>query len=193
MKASSKPSIRRKSQLAVQTRHSALGEQFILLPPSPGVIENVADVQPQLMFTENETNVETLYGSENAQPYVKDAFHKHIVDGADEATNPSHQGTKSCAWFAFDEGDGIPPGEFAVVRFRLSRKYMEQLDEEVFDHIIERRREEANEFYRSVSQSQWPMTFELSSARLFLECFGASNISCGINGRMEIQATYRYH
>jgi len=47
----------------------------------------------------------------------------------------------------FDEGDGIPPGECAVVRFRLSRKYEGYLDEEHFDKVIKQRKLKANKFY----------------------------------------------
>jgi hypothetical protein len=98
------------------------------------------DVQPKFLFTENDTNYEVLYGSKNPQPYVKDAFHRYIVDGERGAVNPK-TGTKSAAWFAFDEGGGVGPGECAVVRFRFSRKYEGYLDEEEFDDIIEKRRE----------------------------------------------------
>lgn len=34
-----------------------------------------------LLFTENETNAERLFGSKNNTPYVKDAFHRYIVNG----------------------------------------------------------------------------------------------------------------
>lgn len=82
---------------------------------------------------------------------VKDAFHRHIVDGEFSAINPLCRGTKSAAWYAFDEGDGVPPGECAVVRFRLSKKHQGYLDEELFDDIIEQRRNEADEFYWRIS------------------------------------------
>ena len=34
---------------------------------------------PELLFTENETNFERLFGAPNASPYVKDAFHDYVV------------------------------------------------------------------------------------------------------------------
>lgn len=40
-------------------------------------------VIPELMFTENDTNFERLYGGINVTSYVKDAFHDHII--------PSHR------------------------------------------------------------------------------------------------------
>ena len=36
---------------------------------------------PALLFTENETNAERLFGAPNATPYVKDAFHDYVVAG----------------------------------------------------------------------------------------------------------------
>ncbi|MCK7500645.1 MAG: hypothetical protein MZW92_68290 [Comamonadaceae bacterium] len=35
----------------------------------------------QPLFTENESNAERLWGAANATPYVKDAFHRHVIDG----------------------------------------------------------------------------------------------------------------
>ena len=149
--AQEKPLIRQFSRLSAATSHHKVGRQFIRLSPSPGINESGNDVQPEMLFTENDTNFKALYGSKNSQPYVKDAFHRRIVDDERNATNPRHEGTKSCAWYAFDEGDGIPPGECAVVRFRLSRKNEEYLDEELFDNVFEKRKQEADEFYDKIS------------------------------------------
>jgi hypothetical protein len=106
------------------------------------------DVHPELLFTENETNVKRLYGQKNPQPYVKDAFHRLIVDGESNAINPRCVGTKCGAWYSFRD---VGPNECAVVRFRLSRKFDGYLDEEVLDDVIEQRRAEADEFYWRIS------------------------------------------
>ena len=146
-----KPSIRQIAPLTAQTSHDKLGHQFIQLSPSPGVGNSDVDVQPKMLFTENDTNLNKLYDTKNPQPYVKDAFHRYIVDGERSAINPRVRGTKSCAWYPFDEAEGVLPGECAVVRFRLSKKYEGYLDEEYFDEIIEKRRVEADEFYWRIS------------------------------------------
>lgn len=112
-----------------------------------------------MLFTENETNLHALYGSENPQPFVKDAFHRHIVDRERGAVNPRCRGSKLGCWYAFDEDEGVPSGECAVVRFRLSKKYEGYLDEELFDDVIEKRRIEADEFYWRISPL--PMTDDL--------------------------------
>ena len=42
-------------------------------------IDLTCDGEPELLFTENETNAERLFDSPNRTPYVKDAFHEYIV------------------------------------------------------------------------------------------------------------------
>ena len=43
---------------------------------------------PELLFTENETNAERLWGQPNPTPYVKDAFHRYVISGEQDAVNP---------------------------------------------------------------------------------------------------------
>ena len=146
-----KPSIRIVGPMTAQSKHPKLGNRFFQLSPSPGTGPNAEDVPPKLIFTENDTNYQALYGQKNPQPYVKDAFHRWIVDEEKGAINPRCHGTKCAAWYAFDQGDGVPPGECAVVRFRLSRRFDGYLNEELLDDIIEQRRAEADEFFWRIS------------------------------------------
>jgi hypothetical protein len=53
----------------------------------------------ELLFTENESNSERLWGMPNAQPYVKDAFHRRVIDGQADAVNPVQHGSKFAAWY----------------------------------------------------------------------------------------------
>jgi hypothetical protein len=108
-----KPSIRAHAECMAKSSHHVLGSRYILFSPSPGVGESGEDVLPELMFTENDTNFKSLYGQKNEQPYVKDAFHRYIVDGEKDAINPHQVGTKSAAWFEFNEDGGVRPGECA--------------------------------------------------------------------------------
>ena len=50
----------------------------------------------ELLFTENETNTERLFGVPSPTPYVKDAFHAYVVNGKREAVNPAANGHQSC-------------------------------------------------------------------------------------------------
>ncbi|PNP41237.1 hypothetical protein TGAMA5MH_07107 [Trichoderma gamsii] len=154
-----KPNIAAYTEDSAKSKHWKLGERYFLLSPSPGVGSSGTDVMPQLMFTENDTNYERLYEQENPQPYVKDAFHRYIVDGEKGAINPNQTGTKCAAWYNFNEDGGVNPGECAVVRFRFTKRDESYLDEEEFDDLIEKRREEADEFYYRLSPL--PMTEDL--------------------------------
>lgn len=45
------------------------------------VIEGGKPVESRWLFTENETNTQKLFGSENDSPFVKDSFHRFIIEG----------------------------------------------------------------------------------------------------------------
>ncbi|KAK6345439.1 hypothetical protein TWF718_007355 [Orbilia javanica] len=147
-----KPHIAKQTAMIAKAEHWRLGTRYIQLSPSPGVSADAADVSPELIFTENDTNFAKLYGGNNPTPYVKDGFHRYIVNQELGAVNPANTGTKAAAWYAFDEADGVPPGGCAVVRFKFSRVTEPgAIDEELFDEIIEARRCEADEFYWRLS------------------------------------------
>jgi len=96
-----------------KSNHPSLGERYLLLAPSPGVGPSGEDVHPKMLFTENDTNFELLYGGENHSKYVKDAFHRYVVKGEMDAVNPAGTGTKCAGWFVFNDSGGVSPGECA--------------------------------------------------------------------------------
>ncbi len=53
--------------------------------------------QAQCLFTDNESNAERLWGHPNASPYMKDAFHRYLVEGELDAVNPQARGSKFAA------------------------------------------------------------------------------------------------
>src|SRR5580698_3996813 len=71
---------------------------------------------PPLLFTENETNNERLFGSPNASRYVKDGINNFVVDGNRDSVNPEKTGTKSAAHYQVNVG----AGKSATIRLRLS-------------------------------------------------------------------------
>ncbi|KAH8729975.1 Six-hairpin glycosidase-like protein [Ilyonectria robusta] len=146
-----KPAIEKSGDNTARVRHRSLGERYLTLSPSPGVGSSGEDVLPQMLFTENETNLDALGLGTNKGPYVKDAFHRRIVNNDLKAVNPGQTGTKFAAWYTFDEDGGVPPGECAVVRFKLMRQNEEYLDEELLDDVVEQRQAEADEFYYRIS------------------------------------------
>ena len=60
------------------------------------------DGAPELLFTDNESNAQRLWGQPNASPYVKDAFHQYIIAGRRDAVNPAKTGTKAAAHYVLE-------------------------------------------------------------------------------------------
>jgi len=71
--------------------------------------------QPGLLFTENETNYQRLYGGKN-RSYVKDAFHGYVIRGDKAAVNPGQVGTKMAALYRL----GLGAGESMTLKLRLT-------------------------------------------------------------------------
>ncbi|GIV80594.1 MAG: glucosidase [Litorilinea sp.] len=113
--------------------------------PEAGVYWLYAEDADQLLFTENETNRERLFESPNPCPYVKDAFHRYLVEGDLAAVNPENVGTKGAALYSREIG----PGKAVQLRLRLAPAELSHpLDG--FDPIFARRQEEADAFYAAI-------------------------------------------
>ena len=106
--------------------------------------------KPSLLFTENETNNQRLFGSPNAAPYVKDGINDFVVAGRREAVNPRQEGTKAAAHYKLHVG----PGETAIVRLRLTETAPAAIGDPFggrFAQIVATRQQEADEFYRAIT------------------------------------------
>jgi hypothetical protein len=110
----------------------------------------VSEGRPELLFTENETNYQRLFGYANRTPYVKDGINNYVVGGARDAVNPSPEGTKAAAHYPVT----IPPSGNTVLRLRLTdQQPVEDALDLGFDRVFEERLGEANEFYSMVIPS----------------------------------------
>ncbi len=89
----------------VRASDPALGERYLY-----------CSGETSLLFTENETNTQRIFGVPNRLPYVKDSINDLIVQGQHEAVNPEKKGTKASAHYRLT----VKPGESQVVRLRLS-------------------------------------------------------------------------
>ena len=109
-------------------------------------------VQPDILFTENETNMERLFGSRSASPYVKDAFHERIVNGVYTATNSANIGTKAGAHYRLS----IPARESITLTLRLAAEadVQARLGLRHIDETLRTRRGEADLFYASKLPAQ---------------------------------------
>jgi hypothetical protein len=110
-----------------------------------------ADGAANLLFAENETNAERLFGALNRTPYVKDGINNYIVHGRQDAVNAGKTGTKASAHYPLT----IPAGESRILRLRLSDAAPAKAGVfgNGFDTIVKARRQEADEFYATVIPS----------------------------------------
>jgi hypothetical protein len=118
--------------------------------PTLGEFRLDCDGDPELLFTDNETNTQRLWGTPPASPYTKDAFHRRVVDGDVRAVNPAGRGTKCAAWYVID----LPAGGSRSLRLRLRQASPSAppLAEPFagFDAIVARRIAEADHYHRTV-------------------------------------------
>ena len=119
---------------AVVARHPELGEYWMY-----------GHRNADLLFTNNETNAERLWGSPNAAKYVKDAFHRRVVDGAVDAVDPARRGSKFAGW----SRQTLAPGE----RFELGLALSARATPSPFARsaaVFSARQAEADAFYRDL-------------------------------------------
>ncbi|MDE3055163.1 MAG: glucosidase [Verrucomicrobiota bacterium] len=98
------------------------------------------------LFTNNESNAQLLWGQLNSSPYVKDAFHRYLIENEESAIHPEAKGTKAAFHYAFP---AIGPGETRVVSLRLSNTKKESPFTD-FDQVFLDRKKEADLFYASI-------------------------------------------
>jgi hypothetical protein len=106
--------------------------------------------EPVLLFTENETNTERIFGTPNRSPYVKDGFDNYVVHGRLTTVNPQQTGTKAAALYSRK----VDAETAAVLKLRLSHASAEAGGDpfgKSFDEIFAARQREADLFYQSVT------------------------------------------
>jgi hypothetical protein len=179
------PSLKQVGEGVVQADEHHLGRYYFHANSSPAPVNPRSNndeptvftddvVTPELLFTDNDTNFQRLYGGQNAMPYVKDAFHDHIIpshrppmpkqksaDGATTPTNASEADEaeheqEDTRQFVNPEKKGTKVGAHyvfrdvpanggcAVVRLKLTNKTAE---EDPAIQVVEERRMDSDEFY----------------------------------------------
>ncbi|HOW74338.1 MAG TPA: glucosidase [Candidatus Competibacteraceae bacterium] len=119
---------------AVRADHPTLGSYYLYGRQS---------AEP--LYTDNEHNAQRLWGLTNATPYVKDSFHRRVVNGEQDAVNPGLEGTKFAAWHRLT----VAGGQQTQVELVLSAALLEQ----PFAHdsaVFASRQSEADLFYREL-------------------------------------------
>ncbi len=118
----------------VRSSHARIGDYWLACQGSP-----------DLLFTENETNSERLWGTPNAGRFVKDGINDAVVHGETDRVNPKLEGTKVAARYDV----AIEPGQTATVVLRLgSEEHLQPFDG--VDDLFEARIAGADAFYRDL-------------------------------------------
>ena len=131
----------------ISASHPELGERFLSCEGATA-----------LLFTENETNYERLFGTPNRTAYTKDGINNYVIHGRADVVNPEKTGTKATAHYPLILG----AGESRKVRLRLSEVAPRGTPTmagqrgqfgTAFDAVVATRQQECNEFYKSVIPS----------------------------------------
>ncbi|MBI2411720.1 MAG: glucosidase [Deltaproteobacteria bacterium] len=120
---------------AVKATHPTLGDYYLYGRQS---------AEP--LYTENESNGELLWGWPNATPYVKDSFHRRVINNEQGAINQDHEGTKFAAWHTYAVG----PGQQVKIEMVLSAEKLDSPFSEI-ESVFRLRESEADEFYSDLA------------------------------------------
>jgi hypothetical protein len=134
-----RPSLRARDAGTIEVQHPSLGHYLLSVEGAEA-----------LLFTENETNQERLFGAPNPTPYVKDAFHDYVIAGRTDRVNPEQTGTKAAALYRLT----VPAGGEVRVRLRLTAiaehrgaGAFDETGAAGFEATVAARRAEADDFY----------------------------------------------
>jgi hypothetical protein len=126
----------------IAAHHPKLGERYLY-----------CEGATSLLFTENETNTQRIFGVPNRTPYVKDGINNYVVQGQQDAVNPQKKGTKAAPHYRLT----VKPGGCEVVRLRLTNQSPADLGPangrpagpfgSRFEEVLWSRKQEADAFY----------------------------------------------
>ncbi len=120
-----------------------MGDNWLLAEErSLGPTKIVFEGTNRVLFTENNSNSEKLWGFRSSHGYYKDAFQEFVLHSRFDAVNSGGFGTKACGVYAID----LEPGEQHVIQCRICPDGTPDVD---FDAVFKTRIEEADAFYQS--------------------------------------------
>ncbi len=134
-----RPSLRASGSNVIELDESYYGHRALVCSGSP-----------ELLFTDNETNVRRLHGFDNSHEYVKDSIHDYVIHGQTRVVNPRRFGTKASAHYRMT----IDAGASVTLKLRLTDQpaAAASLGDD-FDQIFAQRLTEADQFYQAVIPS----------------------------------------
>jgi hypothetical protein len=145
-----KPQLSRDGDLSVKIEHESLG---VMRFEAQTRVDGLKQ-PPELLFTDNETNLTTTFGVPDANPYTKDAFHRYVIHREETAVNPSETGTKAAAHYVLE----VPPGESITIQCRLycDNEAPRRAFGTEFESAFNQRLAEADAFYDGKISSALP-------------------------------------
>jgi hypothetical protein len=113
--------------------------------PWLGELELLAQGEPDVLFCDNETNMERLFGAPSSTVTPKDGINDHVVSGA--PTIAPDAGTKVAFGYRLE----VSPGQTETVRIRLRPTGRKKDPWKDFDKVAAERAGEADEFYADLT------------------------------------------
>ncbi len=134
------PELEKTGPSSLVARHEQLDDMNFSLEP--------AGAGPELLFTNNETNTQKLFGTPSPTPFTKDAFHEWLIAGQKDTVNPVGKGTKAAGHYRLV----VPARSSVTVRARLVSLKDDPGNPfgSEFDTTFATRKREAEEFYGDV-------------------------------------------
>jgi len=111
-----------------------------------GVMSLYCQTPDELLFVDNETNFQRLYGTVTPGAFPKDGINDYVVQGA-QTVNPAKTGTKASAHYTVTIG----AGQSAVLKLRLINGAQGGSLGADFDAIFVREIQNADEFYNRIA------------------------------------------
>ena len=132
----------------IQTQKNIAGDVIVCAShPNIGKYYFYFDKAVQMLFTENETNSEKIYGIKNETPFVKDAFHEAVINNDFSVFKDKNSGTKFSPLYTVN----VDAGGVARFKLRISRdsKLKNPLGQD-FESAFVNSKKEADDFYHNI-------------------------------------------
>lgn len=133
------PALVRTGEATVSTEHPALGERWLSFEASDGQT-------PEVIFCENETNNEALFGSKNVTATTKDGIGDYVIHGTSAAVD-TDRGSK----VAGHVSTTLAPGASITLTVRFATAEL-GLPFDDADTVLSVRKAEAEEFYGALAK-----------------------------------------
>ena len=130
---------------------------------------------PDLLFTENETNRQRLFGVDNASPFVKDGINDYVVHGVEGRGEPAQRGTKAAGHYRLTVGAGGSIGRPAAVDGRVMHRRSRTAWGRLRSRVRTRGSAKPTSSTRPSFQTRSPRTRPTSCARRSAGCSGRSS------------------